>query len=83
MLLPPPLLLLLLLLLPQATLAALAPWGVVVLLSLAFIETYRLAALWGEEDFEKRAYPGGVCWTAWLAARLAGLGTEALEKCTC
>jgi hypothetical protein len=38
--------------------AALAPWGVVVLLLLAFIETYRLAALWDEEDFEKRAYPG-------------------------
>jgi hypothetical protein len=38
--------------------ATLAPWGVVVLLLLAFIETYRLAALWDEEDFEKRAYPG-------------------------
>lgn len=40
--------------------AALAPWGVVVLLSLAFIETYRMAALWDEEDFEQRAYPGGL-----------------------
>lgn len=44
----------------QASLAALAPWGVVALLGLAFIETYRLAALWDEEDFEKRAYPGRV-----------------------
>lgn len=42
----------------QLSVAALAPWGVVVLLLLAFIETYRLAALWDEEDFEKRAYPG-------------------------
>lgn len=44
----------------QASLAAVAPWGVVALLGLAFIETYRLAALWDEEDFEKRAYPGRV-----------------------
>lgn len=43
----------------QMSVAALAPWGVVALLSLAFIETYRLAALWDEEDFEKRTYPGG------------------------
>jgi hypothetical protein len=43
----------------QASFAALAPWGVVALLCLGLIETYRLAALWDEDDFEKRAYPGG------------------------
>jgi hypothetical protein len=31
----------------------------VLLLSLGLIESYRLAALWDEEDFEKRTYPGG------------------------
>lgn len=44
----------------EMTPAALAPWGFVVLASLALLETYRLAALWGEPDFEKRTYPG-VC----------------------
>uniref|UniRef100_A0A383VI24 Chlorophyll a-b binding protein, chloroplastic n=1 Tax=Tetradesmus obliquus TaxID=3088 RepID=A0A383VI24_TETOB len=38
--------------------ASAAPWGAVLLLSLALIESYRLAALWGEQDFEKRTYPG-------------------------
>lgn len=42
----------------QMSVAVLAPWGVVMLLCLGLIETYRLAALWDEEDFEKRAYPG-------------------------
>lgn len=42
----------------EASFAALAPWGVVALLCLGLIETYRLAALWDEDDFEKRAYPG-------------------------
>lgn len=44
----------------QASVAVLAPWGGVVLLCLGLIETYRLAALWDEDDFEKRAYPGGL-----------------------
>lgn len=35
-----------------------APWGFVLLLFLALLETYRLAALWGEEDVDKRVYPG-------------------------
>lgn len=51
------------------TWSALAPWGVVVLLCLGFIETYRLAALWDEEDFEKRAYPGG-----WVRVLVCGDG---------
>jgi hypothetical protein len=40
------------------TISALAPWGIVLLLSLALLETYRMAALWDEDDFEKRTYPG-------------------------
>jgi hypothetical protein len=40
------------------TAVALVPWGGVGLLSLTLMETYRLAALWDEEDYEKRAYPG-------------------------
>ncbi|KAF6263403.1 chlorophyll a/b-binding protein domain-containing protein [Scenedesmus sp. NREL 46B-D3] len=38
--------------------ASAAPWGLVLLLSLGLIESYRLAALWDEDDFEKRTYPG-------------------------
>lgn len=47
------------LLLPtQLSLGALAPWGGIVLLLLALLESYRLAALWGVEDAEQRIYPG-------------------------
>lgn len=42
----------------QWDLASIAPWGIVLLLSLALIETYRMATLWGEEDVDKRVYPG-------------------------
>jgi hypothetical protein len=42
----------------QWDLASVAPWGVVLLLCLAVIETYRIATLWGEEDVDKRVYPG-------------------------
>jgi hypothetical protein len=52
------------------TLSALAPWGVVGLLCLGLIESYRLAALWDEQDFEKRTYPGArVCLHAHAHAR--------------
>lgn len=54
----------------QASFAALAPWGVVALLCLGLIETYRLAALWDEEDFEKRAYPGAsLCYSYMVQVR--------------
>lgn len=53
----------------QLTLGALAPWGVVVALALALVESYRLAALWGEPDFEKRTYPGRPFDFLGLAAR--------------
>jgi hypothetical protein len=42
----------------QWSFATAAPWGAVLLLSLGLIESYRLAALWNEEDYEKRTYPG-------------------------
>jgi hypothetical protein len=48
----------------QLSFATAAPWGVVLLLSLGLIESYRLAALWDEEDFEKRTYPG-----VWLSGQ--------------
>jgi hypothetical protein len=51
----------------QLSFATAAPWGLVLLLSLGVIESYRLAALWDEADFEKRTYPG-----VWLAGSLAG-----------
>jgi hypothetical protein len=34
------------------------PWAAGGLALLALVETYRMAALWGEEDLERRAYPG-------------------------
>lgn len=42
----------------QWDVASVAPWGVVLLLALALFETYRIASLWGEEDVDKRVYPG-------------------------
>jgi transformation/transcription domain-associated protein len=62
-----------------AAAAALAPWwpggdalpwfvGSVALLGL--VETYRMAALWGEQDLERRAYPG------------AALGPGPLRACS-
>eukprot|EP00879_Flechtneria_rotunda_P000404 GHRR01000498.1.p1 GENE.GHRR01000498.1~~GHRR01000498.1.p1 ORF type:complete len:283 (+),score=59.09 GHRR01000498.1:120-968(+) len=42
----------------EVTVSSLAPWGFVFLLSAGFIESYRMAALWGEDDVEKRTYPG-------------------------
>ncbi|KAI8465291.1 MAG: hypothetical protein J3K34DRAFT_437637 [Monoraphidium minutum] len=34
------------------------PWAVAALVLFAIVETYRMAALWWEEDMERRAYPG-------------------------
>ncbi|KAF8066403.1 LHCA1 [Scenedesmus sp. PABB004] len=44
---------------PQTlSVGVLAPWGLTALLGVAFIESSRLAALWGEDDVDARAYPG-------------------------
>ncbi len=40
------------------TLASLAPWAAVLALLVALIETYRMTALWDEEDVDSRVYPG-------------------------
>jgi hypothetical protein len=38
--------------------ASLLPWGALLFAVLALLETYRLAATWGETDPDKRVYPG-------------------------